>query len=214
LKKKRYANFPSGPFNSAVTLQNTFDFPFTRYGSPNLQYGAAVTKYDATSPLRAYNPALGYIGAFPRDPSYTPLKLSNGIEVTRYGFVIIQTNDFVGRNPGYQMRIINEDIYQNTWPKAERINHAQLFGGYGFWALVRNPDVQVYAAGNLFVDITNQKILGIDTRAAHYFRSFGDQDQVVNKAAVGFLADLGYPTSDVLENADVLGYFQEHPVAD
>ena len=163
----------------------------------------------ASSP-QAYSPAKQAISDLPRDPRYNSLKLTNGVEVTKYIFVIIQTDDTVNGNPGYQMRINPEDFYPDSWPANQRINHSQLSEGYRFWALVGNPHMQVYAAGSLYVDITNKKLLGIDTRTGHYFRSFQGQDQAVNDATLGFLANLGYDTSSMKNYIDMLGYFQQY----
>ena len=92
----------------------------------------------------------------------------------------------------------------------QRVNHSQLSEGYRFWALVGYPHMQVYAAGSLYVDITNKKLLGIDTRTGHYFKSFKGQDEAVNDATFGFLRDLGYDTSVMKNYIDIIGYFQQY----
>jgi hypothetical protein len=191
-------------------MKHIFELPFLRYGDSDLLYSAAVTKHSAESRLQAYNPAEDRIGPFPRNTCYTPVTLSNGIQVIKYTFVIL--NLLVSERSYYQMRIIHEDFEPSTWPTAKRISQAQVSNGFSIWTLARVRNQAAYAAGSLFVDVTNQKILGIDTRPAHYLHALGDQEQAVNKATLDFLGRLDYPTSDVLLNADILGYFQENPV--
>ncbi|PIL23611.1 hypothetical protein GSI_14924 [Ganoderma sinense ZZ0214-1] len=203
-----YTTFPCGPFDNAGIGENVFDAPFPRYAE--LPYSGAITKPGAGSAPQAYSPATQAIGDFPRDPRYNPLTLTNGIQVTKYIFVIIQTDETVNGNPGYQMRINPEDFYPDSWPANQRVNHSQLSEGYRFWALVGHPHMQVYAAGSLYVDITNKKLLGIDTRTGHYFRSFQGQDQAVNDATFGFLSNLGYDTSSMKNYIDIIGYFQQY----
>ncbi len=190
--------------------ENVFDAPFPRYAE--LPYSGAITKLGSASSPQAYSPAKKAIGDFPRDPRYKAQRLQNGIQVTKDIFVIIQTDKTVSGHPGYQMRINPEDFYPDTWPAKQRINHSQLSEGYRFWALVGHPHMQVYAAGSLYVDITNKKLLGIDTRTGHYFRSFMGHDQAVNDATLGFLKSLGYNTSAMVNNVDIMGYFQENPI--
>ena len=165
----------------------------------------------ASSP-QAYSPANKAIGDFPRDPRYKAQTLQNGIQVTKYIFIIVQTNETTEGHPGYQMRINPEDFYPDSWPATQRVNHSQLSEGYRFWALMGHPHMQVYAAGSLYVDITNKKLLGIDTRTGHYFRSFQGQDQAVSDATFGFLKNLGYDTSAMKNQVDIIGYFQENPI--
>lgn len=206
-----FNRFPSGPFSNGHTLQWIFTLPFLRYGNTSLLYCAAVARYSATSPLQAYIPAQQRIGSFPRNPSYTPITLKSGVQVTKYTFVIIST--LVSEHYYYQMRIIHEDFESNKWPTTKRITHAQVSSGFNLWALAGSHPGIIYSGGSLFVDVTNQKILGIDTRPANYFRPLGDEEQATSKAAVDFLSRLGYPTSHILENVDVLGYFQENLIA-
>ncbi|KAM5536136.1 hypothetical protein V8D89_010235 [Ganoderma adspersum] len=203
-----YAKFPSGPFDNAGIGENVFDAPFPRYAE--LPYSGAITKLGSAASPQAYSPAKQAIGDFLLDPRYNSLKLTNGVEVTKYIFVIIQTDETVNGNPGYQMRINPEDFYPDSWPANQRINHSQLSEGYRFWALVGHPHMQVYAAGSLYVDITNKRLLGIDTRTGHYFRSFQGQDQAVNDATFGFLSSLGYDTSVMKNYIDIIGYFQQY----
>ena len=205
----RYARFPCGPFDNTGVRENVFDSPFPRYAE--LPYSGAITKPGSASSPQAYSPAKKAIGDFPRDPRYNPLTLTNGVQVTKYIFVIVQTDETVNGNPGYQMRINPEDFFPDSWPANQRVNHSQLSEGYRFWALVGNPHMQVYGAGSLYVDITNKKLLGIDTRTGHYFRSFQGQAQAVNDATLGFLRGLGYDTSTMKHGADIMGYFQENP---
>lgn len=203
-----YAEFPCGPFDNTGVAENVFDAPFPRYAE--LPYSAAITKLGSASSPQAYSPATKAIGDFPRDPRYNALRLRNGIEVVKYIFVIIKTDKTVDGNPGYQMRINPEDFYPDSWPANQRVNHSQLSEGYRFWALVGNPHMQVYAAGSLYVDLTNKKLLGIDTRTGHYFRSFQRQDKAVNDATFGFLSSLGYDTASMKNYVDIIGYFQEY----
>ncbi|KAG8834462.1 hypothetical protein FRC17_008684, partial [Serendipita sp. 399] len=188
-----YLKFPCGPFTNTGISENVFDSPFPRYES--LPYSAALIRRSEASPPRAYSPATKSIGAFPRDPRYTIVSLTNGIQLAKYIFVIIKTDQSVDGKPGYQMRINPEDFFSDTWLAGNRVNHSQMSEGYRFWALMGHPHMQVYAAGSLYLDLTNQKLLGIDTRTGHYFRSFIGQDQAVNDATLGFLANLGYPTT-------------------
>ena len=204
----RYARFPCGPFNNTGVGENVFDSPFPRYAE--LPYSGAITKPGSASSPQAYSPATKAIGALPRDPRYKALQLQNGIQVTKYIFVIIQTDKTVNGNPGYQMRINPEDFFPDSWPANQRVNHSQLSEGYRFWALVGHPHMQVYGAGSLYVDITNKRLLGIDTRTGHYFKSFQGQDQAVNDATFGFLKSLGYDTSVMKNYIDILGYFQQY----
>lgn len=191
-------------------IENITDAPFPRYGE--LPYSGAITKLGSASSPKAYSPATKAIGDFPRDPRYRPARLQNGIQVTKYIFIIVQTDRTTNGHPGYQMRINPEDFYPDTWPANQRVNHSQLSEGYRFWALMGHPDMQVYAAGSLYVDITKKKLLGIDTRTGHYFRSFMGQDQAVSDATFGFLHNLGYDTSDMKNQVDIIGYFQENPI--
>ncbi|KAI1784873.1 hypothetical protein LXA43DRAFT_1119949 [Ganoderma leucocontextum] len=191
-----YAQFPCGPFDNTGVGENVFDAPFPRYAE--LPYSGAITKPGSASSPQAYSPATQAIGDLPRDPRYNPLQLGNG------------TDETVDGNPGYQMRINPEDFYPDSWPANQRVNHSQLSEGYRFWALVGNPHMQVYAAGSLYVDITNKKLLGIDTRTGHYFRAFKGQDQAVNDATFGFLKNLGYDTSSMKNYIDIIGYFQKY----
>jgi len=202
-----YSKFPCGPFDNAGLRENIFDSHFPRY--EELPYSAAVVKPGKGSAPQAYSPATKSVGAFPRDPRYKPFTVvSKGVQVTKYIFIIVQTADTIDGKPGYQMRINPEDFYPDSWTAAQRVNHSQLSDGYRFWALIGDPHMQVYAAGSLYVDITNQKFLGIDTRTGHYFRSFAGQDKQVNDATLQFLANLGYSTSGVLGYTDIYGYLQ------
>ncbi|TBU39879.1 hypothetical protein BD309DRAFT_982802 [Dichomitus squalens] len=205
-----YARFPCGPFDNTGVRENVFDSPFLRYAE--LPYSGAITKLGSASSPQAYSPAKKAIGDFPRDPRYKAMRLQDGTEVTKYIFVIVQTDETVNGLPGYQMRINPEDFYPDTWPATQRVNHSQLSEGYRFWALVGHPHMQVYAAGSLYVNITNKKLLGIDTRTGHYFGSFEGQDQAVNDATFGFLKSLGYDTSVMHNYVDIIGYFVENPV--
>lgn len=188
--------------------ENIFDSPFPRY--QDLPYSAAVTKLGTKFYPQAYSPATKAIGAFPRDPRYKALPLRNGVLVVKYIFVIVKTDEKVEDEPGYQMRINPEDFYPDTWPATQRVNHSQLSEGYRFWALVGHPHMQVYAAGNLYVDVTSQTLLGIDTRTGHYYSSFVGHDREVNDATLGFLRNLGYPTDNVWHDADIGGYLQKY----
>ncbi|KAI1786045.1 hypothetical protein LXA43DRAFT_928023, partial [Ganoderma leucocontextum] len=201
----KYVKFPSGPFDNTGVRENVFDSSFPRYAE--LPYSGALTKRGSASFPQAYSPAKKAIGDLPRDPRYNPLRLTNGVQVAKYIFVIIQTDKTVGGKPGYQMRINPEDFYPDSWLAKQRVNHSQLSEGYRFWALVGHPHMQVYAAGSLYVDITNKRLLGIDTRTGHYFRAFRGQDQAVNDAAFGFLKNLGYDTSSMKNYIDIIGFF-------
>ncbi|KAI1784865.1 hypothetical protein LXA43DRAFT_175500 [Ganoderma leucocontextum] len=203
-----YAQFPCGPFDNTGVWENIYQSSFPRYAE--LDHSGAITKLGSASSPQAYSPATQAIGDLPRDPRYNPRTLNNGVQITKYIFVIIQTDETVDGNPGYQMRINPEDFYPDSWPANQRVNHSQLSEGYRFWALVGNPHMQVYAAGSLYVDITNKKLLGIDTRTGHYFLAFKGQDQAVNDAAFGFLKNLGYDTSSMKNYIDIIGYFQQY----
>ncbi|KAI1786067.1 hypothetical protein LXA43DRAFT_1065370 [Ganoderma leucocontextum] len=207
-----YAKFPCGPFANTGVGENIFDMPFPRYAE--LPYSGAITTPGSASSPRAYSPATKAIGDFPRDPRYNPRTLHNGVQITKYIFVIIQTDETVDGNPGYQMRINPEDFYPDSWPAKQRVNHSQLSEGYRFWALVGNPHMQVYAAGSLYVDITNKKLVGIDTRTGHYFKSFYGNNQAVNDATFGFLKNLGYDTSTMKNYIDILGYLADQPAVE
>lgn len=132
------------------------------------------------------------------------------MKLAKYIFVIVKTDETVNGEPGYQMRINPEDFYPASWLATNRVNHSQLSEGYRFWALLGHPHMQVYAAGSLYVDIVNQKLLATDTRTGHYFASFQGHDQEVTDATVGFLANLGYHVSDLLSYTDISMYLQEN----
>lgn len=189
--------------------ENVFDAPFPRYAE--LPYSAAITQLGSASSPQAHSPAKQAIGNIPRDSRYNPLMLTNGVQVSKYIYVIIQTADkTVDGDPGYQMRINSEDFYPDSWPADQRVNHSQLSEGCRFWALVGHPHMQVYATGSLCIDITNKKLLGIDTRTGRNFKSFQGQDQAVNDATFRFLKNLGYDTSTMKDYIDVIGCFQQH----
>jgi hypothetical protein len=134
--------------------------------------------------------------------------------VAKYIFVIVKSNETINGQPGYQMRINPEDFYPDSFPAKDRVNHSQLSEGYRFWALVGEPHMQVYAAGSLYATVVNpvgkQKIVGIDTRTGHYFRSFKGHDQEISDATLKFLSNLGYPSFSMLGYADIVGYFQSY----
>nr|VWP02530.1 Beta-lactamase (EC [Ganoderma boninense] len=79
-----YSKFPIGPFNNAGIGENVFDAPFPRYAE--LPYSGAITKPGSASLPQAY---------LPRDPRYKALTLTNGVQVTKDIFVIIQTDETV-----------------------------------------------------------------------------------------------------------------------
>ncbi|PIL23619.1 hypothetical protein GSI_14932 [Ganoderma sinense ZZ0214-1] len=207
-----YATFPCGPFDNKGVREDIFNAPFPRYGE--LPYSGAITTPGiASAPAQAYSPAKKTIGSLPRDPRYSPLRLQNGVQVLKYIFVIVKTNETAtDGKPGYQMRIHPEDFYPDAWPANQHVEHRQVTEGYRFWALVDNARMEVHAAGNLYVDVADDKLLGIDTRAGHYFRSFQGQDLAVNDATLWFLSSLGYDKSSMKDYLDIMAYFQENQV--
>ncbi|KAM5536126.1 hypothetical protein V8D89_010225 [Ganoderma adspersum] len=216
-----YDKFPCKEFIKTPVTDTVFKSSFPRYGS--LLYAAAVAKVGPTPSPQAYLPSTQRVEELPRDPRYKAQKLTNGVEVTKYIFVIIQTNKSVGNAPplrGYQMRINPEDFLPDMCVANQSVNHSQLSEAFHFWALVGGPhtsSTQVYAAGALYVDITNNMLLGIDIRTGHFFRWFTDPKQVptdkeMNDATFEFLGKLGYDTSSMKNHVDIMGYFQENPV--
>lgn len=181
-----------------------------------------MAKLGSAHSPQAYVPSAGRVEELPRDPSCKAQKLTNGVEVTKYIFVIIQTDKFVGDPSllrGYQMRIKHEDFLSDKWVvnHSESVSRSQLSEAFDFWALVGTPSTKVYAAGALYVDITNNRLVGVDTRAGHFFRWFTDPKQVptdkaMNDATFDFLGKLGYDTSSMKSHVEIMGYFQEFPV--
>lgn len=108
------------------------------------------------------------------------------------------------------MRILPQGFYPDAWPADQNINQAQLAERYLFWALQENNDQDVYSAGSLYVDNTNNKFVGISTRTGHFYRTLVGSDKVVNTATLGFLDMLGYLVRGLLRDADMIGYLKEN----
>lgn len=94
---------------------------------------------------------------------------------------------------GYQMRVHPAEFYPCAIiPKYYRTNRSYVMESLLFHRLAEDNDVNVHAAGSMYVNFTKQTIVGLDVRSAHSFLTFNDQDQVVVESARRFLARLGY----------------------
>lgn len=201
-----YTSFPVGPFANVGIADDLFSCRFDRYQSSPWSSAVATVSpsraWHIYKPWRrifqAYYPRSGTIDGFPHTSPYSSQILFNGDKIVKYVFVIVEPGHAtVGNFRAYQMRTHPAEFYPSAIDAKHRTNRSYIFENFHFYCLVGHISEKVYGAGTMYVNSTQETIVGLDTRSAHSFVSFNGQDHVVAEAALDFLSRLGYDTSDM-----------------
>lgn len=151
--------------------------------------------------LQAYTPSSERISTWPYNTALRPQTASNGDPIGKYAFVIVSVGGGSGNgttagslDTDFQMRIHPEEFYPAAAWGFNCIMRDALLATYRLWSLAGEPDAKIYAAGNIYVNLTRGKIIGLDTRSAHFFKAFEGHDMVIAEDTAELLCKLGYDT--------------------
>lgn len=185
-----------GPYSNGGLYGDLLHFNFPRYGKAPL--AGSLGRAASGNKVQVWYPASGTKALEPLNKDLAkmnnvPWELAQYTTVYQYMFVIVKVKDEASGYQTFQIRINPEE--NDNVSGSVRINHSQLTEGSYWAALLGYPEMQCYGAGVIYV--SDDQIVGVNTKTGHYYVSIGDQERIVIDNLNTLLGDFGYNMSNV-----------------